>query len=114
MCCCVAQGWIVNHKRVLRLYRDEGLSLRIPRKKRKFASTIRVPLVPPSGPNEGWTLDFVADARSDERRFRVLTVLDVFTRECLVFEAAWISSGLGVRSRTPSSSTSTATSAMNA
>lgn len=82
------EGWAVNHKRVLRLYREERLSLRIPRKKRKFASTIRVPMAPPSGPDERWTLDFVADARSDGRRFRVLTVLDVFTRECLALEAA--------------------------
>lgn len=82
------EGWVVNHKRVLRLYRHEGLSLRIPRKKRKFAATIRVPLEPPSAPDERWTLDFVADARSDGRRFRVLTVLDIFTRECLALEAA--------------------------
>jgi len=70
----------VNHNRVLRLCREEGLTLRIPRQKRKFASSVRVPLAPPAAVNERWTLDFVTDARSDGRRFRVLTVIDVYTR----------------------------------
>ncbi len=82
------EGWKVNHKRILRLYRAEGLTLRIPRKKRKFASCIRVPLEPPLAADERWTLDFVADARSDGRGFRVLTVIDIFSRECLALEAA--------------------------
>ncbi len=82
------EGWMVNPKRVLRLYREEGLTLRIPRKKRKYASWVRVPLPRPLGPNEQWTLDFVTDARADGRRFRVLTVLDVFSRQCLALDAA--------------------------
>ena len=82
------EGWMVNPKRVLRLYREEGLTLRIPRKKRKYASWVRVPLPRPLGPNEQWALDFVTDARADGRRFRVLTVLDVFSRQCLALDAA--------------------------
>jgi putative transposase len=82
------EGWMVNPKRVLRLYREEGLTLRIPRKKRKYASWVRVPLPRPMAPNEQWSLDFVTDALADGRRFRVLTVLDVFSRQCLALDAA--------------------------
>jgi putative transposase len=56
------EGWMVKHKRVLRLYQEEGLTLRIPSKKRKYASWVRVPLPRPLGPKEQWTLDFVTDA----------------------------------------------------
>jgi putative transposase len=52
---------MVNPKRIFRLYRKEGLILRIPRKKREYASWVRVPLPRPLGPNEQWTLDFVTD-----------------------------------------------------
>jgi putative transposase len=89
-------GWMVNPTRVLRLYREEGLTLRIPRKKRKYASWVRVPLPRPLGPNEQWTLDFVTDALADGRRFRVLTVLDVFSRQCLALDAATHSSAARV------------------
>jgi putative transposase len=82
------EGWRVNHKKVLRLYREEGLTLRIPRQKRKYASWVRVPLPRPTRPNQHWTADFVSDALADGRRIRVLTVLDVCSRECLALEAA--------------------------
>lgn len=85
------EGWMVNPKRVLRLYREEGLTLRIPRRKRKYASWVRVPLPAPTRRNEHWVLDFVTDALVNSRRFRVLTGLDVFARECLALEAAHIS-----------------------
>jgi len=79
---------MVIPKRFFRLYREEELTLRMPRKKRNYASWVRVPLPRPSGPNEQWTLDFVTDALADGRRFRVLTVLDVFSRQCLALDAA--------------------------
>jgi putative transposase len=82
------EGWHVNHKKVLRLYREEGLTLRIPRQKRKHASWVRVPLPKPTKPNQQWTADFVSDALADGRRIRILTVLDVCSRECLALEAA--------------------------
>lgn len=82
------EGWRVNHKKVLRLYREEGLTLRIPRRRRKLASWVRVPLPAPDKPDERWTLDFVTDALADGRRFRILTVLDIFSRECLALDAA--------------------------
>jgi putative transposase len=82
------EGWHVKHKKVLRLYREEGLTLRIPRQKRTCASWVRVPLPRPTQPNQQWTADFVSDALADGRRIRVLTVLDVCSRECLALAAA--------------------------
>ena len=79
------EGWRVNHKRVYRLYQLEGLGLR--RKRPKRAAGLRViPLVPPRRANERWAMDFMTDALSDGRRFRLLIVLDERTRECLVIE----------------------------
>ena len=74
-----------NHKRVERIYREAGLSLR--RKKRKRLVRQRVPMALTLGPNEEWALDFVADALASSRSLRVLTVVDAFTRECLALEA---------------------------
>ena len=76
------EGWTVNHKRVYRIYCDEQLSLRV-KKRKKRPSHGRVPLAAPSRPNERWTMDFVADRFEDGKRFRALTVLDMYTRESL-------------------------------
>jgi putative transposase len=81
------EGWRVNLKRVLRLYRDEGLLVRTKRR-RKIAAQLRTAPPAPTRPNERWSLDFVSDALADGRKFRVLTVVDVHTRECLALEAA--------------------------
>ncbi len=81
------QGWHCNAKRVYRLYRLEGLQVRVKRRK-KLASGIRVPPPGASRVNERWTMDFVSDALSDSRRIRVLTVIDSFTRECLALKVA--------------------------
>lgn len=74
-------GTIVNHKRVERLYREEGLSLR-KRKRRKTAAVDRVVLPVPSRPNERWSMDFVSDSTVTGRRFRVLAIVDDYSREC--------------------------------
>ena len=76
------EGWTVNHKRVYRIYCEEELSLRT-KKKKKRVSHARVPLPRASGINERWTMDFVSDRLEDGRRFRALTVLDMYTRESL-------------------------------
>jgi putative transposase len=73
-----------NHKRVERIYREAGLSLR--RKKRKRLVRQRVPMTMPLAANEEWALDFVADALASARSLRILTVVDAFTRECLALE----------------------------
>ncbi|MEJ2371610.1 MAG: IS3 family transposase [Gemmatimonadales bacterium] len=76
------RGMPTNHKRVYRVYRDEGLQL--PKRRRKrLRSAKRVPLSRAATMNERWTMDFMHDCPADGRRFRVLTVLDEFSRECL-------------------------------
>ena len=76
----------MNKKRTARIYRLEGLSLRI-RRRKKLASFPRVPLEKPTRPNQVWSMDFVHDAFWSGGRFKVLTLVDTFTRECLAAEA---------------------------
>ncbi len=73
------EGWRINHKRVYRIYKQEGLSLRLKTKKKRVSEP-RVPLPAPSAPNECWSMDFVADRLSDGRAFRLLTLVDNFSR----------------------------------
>jgi putative transposase len=80
------EGLLVNKKRTARIYRLEGLSLRI-RRRKKLASFQRVPLKKPERPNQVWSMDFVHDAFWSGRRFKILTLVDTFTRECLAAEA---------------------------
>jgi putative transposase len=76
------EGMTMNHKKLYRLYRQEGLSVRR-RRGRKRATGTRAPAALPQGPNQRWSLDFVADVLSWGRRFRVLAIVDDFTREAL-------------------------------
>ena len=76
------EGWKVNWKKLYRIYREEGLTVR-KRGGRKRALGTRAPMAIPQGPNQRWSLDFVSDSLSDGRRFRVLCVIDDFSRECL-------------------------------
>jgi len=73
------EGSNANHKRVYRLYRAEGLSLRIKRRKRRAACKREEP---PAvlRPNDRWAMDFVSDCTSDGHKFRILTLIDTFTR----------------------------------
>ena len=77
-------GDAVNHKRVHRVYREAGLSLR--RKKRKHCVRVGQPLRICTAADQEWALDFVHDAVESGRRIRVLTVVDAYTRECLALE----------------------------
>lgn len=77
------EGWRDNCKRVYRLYRAEGLSLRHGRPRRNKSARLRQPKQFVSTMNEIWSMDFVADALFDGRRLRALTVVDNYTRECL-------------------------------
>ncbi len=76
------EGLHMNQKKLRRLYREEGLQVRR-RGGRKRALGTRSPMLLPQGPNQRWSLDFVSDALNDGRRFRILCVVDDFTRECL-------------------------------
>lgn len=80
------EGWEVGKKLVYRLYCEEGLCLRHTPRKRRRAALQRRERFRPTAPNQAWSLDFVADQLADGRRFRALTVLDVFTRESLAIE----------------------------
>jgi transposase InsO family protein len=75
-----------NVKRVYRLYRLEGLSLRLKRPRRNKAAKLRQPKMLAHALNEIWSMDFVADALFDGRKLRMLTVVDLYTRECLAIE----------------------------
>lgn len=76
------EGWQVNWKKLYRLYKEEGLTVR-KRGGRKRALGTRAPMAIPQGPNQRWSLDFVSDSLSCGRRFRILNVIDDFSRECL-------------------------------
>jgi len=89
------EGLAMNQKRFRRLYREEGLAVR-KRGGRKRALGIRAPIALPSGANERWSLDFVSDSFTDGRRFRILAVVDDFTRECLALVADTSLSGARV------------------
>jgi putative transposase len=87
------EGWLVNKKRVRRLYRLEGLQLRMRVRRRKHIALHRGPAPTPTGPTERWSMDFVHDALADGRPFRVLTVVDHWSRQCPILEAASSMSG---------------------
>jgi len=76
------EGQVMNHKKLYRLYREERLMVRR-RRGRKRALGTRMPMALPSSINQRWSLDFVSDALSDGRRFRILCIVDDFSRECL-------------------------------
>ena len=76
------EGVVVNWKKLYRLYRDERLTVR-KRGGRKRALGTRAPMAIPQDANQRWSLDFVADTLIDGRRFRILCVIDDFSRECL-------------------------------
>lgn len=80
------EGWSDNQKRVYRLYRAEGLSLRLKRPKRNKSARLRQPKQLATAINQIWSMDFVADALFDGRRLRALTVVDNYTRESLAID----------------------------
>jgi len=76
------EGVHINHKKLYRIYKEERLTVR-KRSGRKRAVGTRRPMTIPQGRNQRWSLDFVSDVLNDGRRFRILNVIDDFTRECL-------------------------------
>ena len=75
-------GYVVNHKRTYRIYREEGLQVRTKRRKRLVRP--RVPMPVPEAANIRWSTDFVSDQLANGRRIRVLNIVDDFTRECVL------------------------------
>ncbi len=81
------EGIHVNHKRVYRLYSEEGLTLRRKRPRRHVSAAHRhPPRVLPRHASHTLSMDFVTDHLEDGRRFRMLTVVDIYTRECMAIE----------------------------
>ena len=85
-----AAGWMVNHKRVERIWRQEGLKVpaRQPKRGRLWLNDGSCIRLRPERPNHVWAYDFVEDRTRDGRKFRMLCVVDEFTRECLAIRVA--------------------------
>jgi putative transposase len=78
------EGWLVNKKRVHRIYKEEGLFLRTKTiRRRKHGAILRVPPPTPAQINEVWSMDFVHDELADGMKFRALTIVDKLSREAL-------------------------------
>lgn len=76
----------VNHKRVERLYAEEKLQVPIRRKRYRRRIIRSIPLLVPSQANERWSMDLMSDSLADGRRFRMLNIVDDFSRECIAIE----------------------------
>lgn len=102
-----SKGWVINRKRTYRLYRDEGLQVRTKRRKKLYRP--RVPMLVPSVANERWSIDFMSDQLSSEQRFRVVNVVDDYTRECVFLgrrlfnlkDSGWPLSSIGLHKVEP-------------
>lgn len=90
------EGWPVNKKRVRRLYRLDGLQLRMRVRRRKHIALHRGPAPMATGPRERWCMDFVHAALADGRPFRVLTTVDHWSRQSPILEVASSMSGHAV------------------
>jgi len=81
------EGWVVNAKKVYRLYRELGLQLRNKTPKRRVKAKLREDRAPAVRPNDVWAMDFVHDQLATGRKLRILTVVDTFSRFSPVIEA---------------------------
>lgn len=81
------EGWHVNHKRVYRLYSEEGLTLKRKRPKRRKSAVPRQVRPEVKSANERWAMDFVHDVLAGGRTIRILTAIDAYTRECVALVA---------------------------
>jgi len=79
------EGFAINHKRTERLYRQEGLILRI-RRRKKLSSLLRVDIPKPDYPNHIWSMDFMRDSLANGRAIKILSILDEYKRKCFRIE----------------------------
>jgi putative transposase len=79
------EGFMINHKRTERIYRQEGLALRI-RRRKKMASLLRTEIPRPDYAHHIWSMDFMRDNLSGGRTIKVLSVVDEWTRKCFRIE----------------------------
>ena len=89
------EGWLINCKRGRRLYREEGLTVRLTHRWKR-ASQLRVVPSAPKQVNERWSMDCVADPLLDGRRFRALTVVDNYSRHSQIIESDFTLTGTKV------------------
>ena len=80
------EGWSIGLNLVYRLYREEGLTLRTKRPRRRKMVVHREAPCQPKQANKAWSLDFIHDELGNGKKFRALTVVDIFTREGLAIE----------------------------
>lgn len=78
---------VINHKRVYRIYTELGLKYRVKPRRKRMPLPTTVPMLVPSSPNKVWSMDFVHDCFYSGRRFRILNIIDTFSRECIASEA---------------------------
>jgi putative transposase len=83
------EGWKVNRKRVYRLYREEGLEVRTKKRKKKIATQVGAPQSEATCREERWSMGFFSDQLVGGRRIRVLTLVDLYSRECLALQAGF-------------------------
>jgi putative transposase len=81
--------WRIGRNRVYRVYKEEGLALKTKRPRRRKTATHREARCQPKTLNEAWSLDFVHDQLWNGQKIRALTVIDVYTRECLAIEVSY-------------------------
>jgi putative transposase len=87
------EGWRVNHKRVYRLYTLEGLVLKMKRPRRHRSATVRIGRAMATRRDEQWAMDFMHDTLAGSTSIRILTVIDLFSRECVALVAGRTFSG---------------------
>jgi putative transposase len=87
------EGWRVNHKRIYRLYGEEGLTLKHQRRRRHRSAALRVEPPAVTRVDQQWAMDFMHDTLEGGTGIRVLTAIDLYTRECVALEAAPIFTG---------------------
>jgi putative transposase len=80
------EGWEVNHKRVYRLYKQEGLTMRAKRPRRHVTAYRREEIPAAQSPDDSWSMDFMSDELFNGQRIRLFTLVDNFTRESLAIE----------------------------
>jgi len=89
------EGWKVNAKRIYRLYTEEQLIVRT-KQRRKISCRQRGTIATATAPNQCWSMDLMSDKLADGRWFRILTVVDQYTRECICLEADRAITGMTV------------------
>lgn len=90
------EGWNDNHKRIYRIYKEEGLNLRSKRPRRSKSGAHRLDRLELTGVHQCWSMDFVADQLFDGRKFRALTLVDNFSRYCLTIRIGQSIKGIDV------------------